>query len=240
MLDAAAQVHLGDLLDRYPRQLSGGQRQRVALARAIIRRPAVFLMDEPLSNLDAKLRGYMRAELKHMQHELGVTTIYVTHDQIEAMTLARRVAVMDKGVVQQIATPREIYDNPANLFVAGFIGSPPMNMLAGAIADGAFRAAHGSVEVTGQRPRGDAIFGFRPEDAAIVAPEAGQFRGSVFACELTGQETIVTCRLGDEQAVVKMGKRFDVPLDAPVGISVDPGKACLFAQSDGRRLRPEG
>jgi multiple sugar transport system ATP-binding protein len=238
--DAAAQVHIGDLLERYPRQLSGGQRQRVALARAIIRRPAVFLMDEPLSNLDAKLRGYMRAELKHMQHELGVTTIYVTHDQIEAMTLAHRVAIMDKGVVQQIASPRQIYDDPANLFVASFVGSPPMNMLAGTIADGAFRAALGTIEVNGQRARSDAIFGFRPEDAAIVAPEAGQFRGSVFACELTGQETIVTCRLGDEQAVVKMGKRFDVPLDAPVGISVDASKACLFDAASGGRLRPDG
>ena len=226
------------LLDRYPRQLSGGQRQRVALARAIIRRPAVFLMDEPLSNLDAKLRGHMRAELKHMQHELGVTTIYVTHDQIEAMTLAHRVAVMDKGVVQQIETPRDIYNDPANLFVADFIGSPPMNMLAGTIADGAFSAAHGSVEVNGQRPRSDAIFGFRPEDAAIVAPEAGQFRGSIFACELTGQDTIVTCRLGDEQAVVKMGKRFDVPLDTPVGISVDSGEGLPFRSGEWRAASP--
>ncbi len=119
-----------DLLDRYPRQLSGGQRQRVALARAIVRRPSAFLMDEPLSNLDAKLRGFMRAELKRMQHELGVTTIYVTHDQVEAMTLAHRVAIMDRGVLQQIGTPREVYDRPANLFVAGFMGSPPMNFLA--------------------------------------------------------------------------------------------------------------
>jgi multiple sugar transport system ATP-binding protein len=123
---AAEKVHLEDYLERYPRQLSGGQRQRVALARAIVRRPSVFLMDEPLSNLDAKLRSYMRAELKRLQGDLGTTTIYVTHDQIEAMTLAHRVAVMNKGVVQQIATPREIYDNPANLFVAGFIGSPPI------------------------------------------------------------------------------------------------------------------
>ena len=122
--DAAAQVHMEDLLGRYPRQLSGGQRQRVALARAIVRRPSAFLMDEPLSNLDAKLRGYMRAELKHMQHELGVTTVYVTHDQVEAMTLAHRVAILDEGALQQIGTPREVYDNPANLFVAGFMGSP--------------------------------------------------------------------------------------------------------------------
>ena len=137
--DAATQVHMENLLDRYPRQLSGGQRQRVALARAIIRRPAVFLMDEPLSNLDAKLRGHMRAELKHMQHELGVTTIYVTHDQVEAMTLAHRVAVMDHGVLQQIGTPREVYDNPTNLFVAGFMGSPPMNFLHGRMERGRFR-----------------------------------------------------------------------------------------------------
>src|SRR5687768_5556449 len=114
--EAAAQVHMEDLLERYPRQLSGGQRQRLALARAIVRRPSVFLMDEPLSNLDAKLRGHMRAELKHMQHELGVTTVYVTHDQVEAMTLAHRVAVMDQGVLQQVGPPREVYDQPANLF----------------------------------------------------------------------------------------------------------------------------
>ena len=122
--EAAAQVHLGTLLDRYPRQLSGGQQQRVALARAIIRRPAAFLMDEPLSNLDAKLRGVMRAELKHMQHKLGVTTIYVTHDQIEAMTLAHRVAIINHGVLQQLDTPREVYNTPANLFVAGERASP--------------------------------------------------------------------------------------------------------------------
>src|SRR4051794_20872468 len=138
---AAVKVHLQDFLDRYPRQLSGGQRQRIALARAMVRRPSVFLMDEPLSNLDAKLRGHMRSELKRLQAELGVTTIYVTHDQVEAMTLAHRVAVMNRGVVQQIAEPRRIYDDPANLFVAGFIGSPPMNFLTGELADGQFSSA---------------------------------------------------------------------------------------------------
>ena len=126
-LDAAKQVQLEGLLERYPRELSGGQRQRVALARAIIRRPSVFLMDEPLSNLDAKLRGHMRAELKHMQQSMGITTIYVTHDQIEAMTLAHRVAILEKGVLQQLATPAQIYNDPENLFVAQFIGSPPVS-----------------------------------------------------------------------------------------------------------------
>ena len=145
-------MQLDRLLDRYPRQLSGGQRQRVALARAMIRRPAAFLMDEPLSNLDAKLRGYMRAELKHMQHQLGITTIYVTHDQVEAMTLAHRVALLEKGVLQQLDTPANIYNAPANLFVAGFIGSPPMNFLDGELKDGRFSAPGGSFG-TGRRGR---------------------------------------------------------------------------------------
>ena len=125
----------------------------MALARAIVRRPSVFLMDEPLSNLDAKLRTFMRAELKRLQGDLGTTTIYVTHDQIEAMTLAHRVAVMNKGIVQQIATPREIYDDPANLFVAGFIGSPPMNTLPGSVADGAFVLSEAASPSTAS-PRG--------------------------------------------------------------------------------------
>ena len=132
-MEVARRVELQALLDRLPKELSGGQRQRVALARAIIRTPRVFLMDEPLSNLDAKLRVQMRAELKHLQHELQVTTIYVTHDQIEAMTLAHRVAVMNKGVIEQLGTPKDIYNNPRTLFVAGFIGSPPMNLIAGEV-----------------------------------------------------------------------------------------------------------
>ena len=131
------------MLGRLPKELSGGQRQRVALARAIVRRPKVFLMDEPLSNLDAKLRVQMRAELKHLQHELQTTTVYVTHDQIEAMTLAHRVAVMNKGVIEQLGTPREIYNDPRTLFVAGFIGSPPMNLIRGEVAERRFlRSGH--------------------------------------------------------------------------------------------------
>ncbi len=235
--EAAAKVHLEDYLDRYPRQLSGGQRQRVALARAIVRRPSVFLMDEPLSNLDAKLRSYMRAELKHLQGELGVTTIYVTHDQIEAMTLAHRVAVMNKGIVQQIASPREIYDNPSNLFVAGFIGSPPMNTLEGAIADGAFVAPEGKVPVAGLAPRQGAIFGFRPEDSRIVDPAAADLKGTVYACELTGNETIVTVQCGKAQVVVKMDKNYDVPANTAVGIMIDRDKVCVFDAATGDRVR---
>ena len=137
----------------YPRQLSGGQRQRVALARAMVRTPSVFLMDEPLSNLDAKLRIAMRAELKRLQSDLGVTTIYVTHDQVEAMTLAHRVAVMDEGILQQVAPPKEIYDDPANLFVARFIGAPAMNIVEGALEDGMFVVRDGAVPVPDAAPR---------------------------------------------------------------------------------------
>jgi multiple sugar transport system ATP-binding protein len=237
--EAAGKVHLEDYLDRYPRQLSGGQRQRVALARAIVRRPSLFLMDEPLSNLDAKLRGYMRSELKRLQGDLGVTTIYVTHDQIEAMTLAHRVAVMNKGIVQQIAAPREIYDNPANLFVAGFIGSPPMNTVPGTVADGGFRVAQGGFAVGNYAPRERVILGFRPEDATIVDPTQGDLKATVFSCELTGNETIVTCTIGGTQAIVKMDKDFDIGVDAQVGIRITGRKACLFDSDSGDRIRPE-
>jgi multiple sugar transport system ATP-binding protein len=235
--EAAGKVHLEDYLDRYPRQLSGGQRQRVALARAIVRRPSLFLMDEPLSNLDAKLRGYMRSELKRLQGDLGTTTIYVTHDQIEAMTLAHRVAVMNKGVVQQIAPPREIYDNPANLFVAGFIGSPPMNTVTGALADGGFVMPEGRLAIGRLGTRDEVILGFRPEDATIVSPEAGDLKATVFSCELTGNETIVTCTVGAAQVIVQMDKDFEVAADAAVGIKINARKACLFDPATGNRLR---
>jgi multiple sugar transport system ATP-binding protein len=235
--EAAGKVHLEDYLDRYPRQLSGGQRQRVALARAIVRRPSLFLMDEPLSNLDAKLRGYMRSELKRLQADLGVTTIYVTHDQIEAMTLAHRVAVMNKGIVQQIASPREIYDDPANLFVAGFIGSPPMNTMPGAVADGSFRIPEGKLALAGGLQQDRAILGFRPEDAIIVDPAQGDLVGAVFSCELTGNETIVTVTIGTTQAIVQMDKDFEVAIDAQVGIKINARKACLFDPDSGNRIR---
>ena len=143
MRDVAEVVQIGELLERKPRELSGGQRQRVALGRAIIRRPAVFLMDEPLSNLDAKLRLHTRGELKRFQRELATTTIYVTHDQAEAMTLADRVAIMDRGVLQQVGPPREVYAKPASVFVAGFLGSPPMNLLNARVTSDAGAPASG-------------------------------------------------------------------------------------------------
>ena len=161
---AAAMVELTDFLHRKPAELSGGQRQRVALARAIVREPTVFLMDEPLSNLDAKLRVSTRAQIKNLQHELKVTTIYVTHDQIEAMTLADRVVVMNKGIIQQVGTPKEIYDRPGNTFVAGFIGSPAMNLVGGRLSKGVLTGPNLRIEgLSG--PDGPVILGFRAEDA---------------------------------------------------------------------------
>ncbi len=236
--DAAAQVHMETLLDRYPRQLSGGQRQRVALARAIVRRPSIFLMDEPLSNLDAKLRGFMRAELKHMQHELGTTTVYVTHDQIEAMTLAHRVAIMNFGVLQQLGTPREVYNNPANLFVAGFMGSPPMNFVHGALSNGVFEAPgmRLPVEGAGANNAGKTVLGFRPEDSEIVGQGDGTFGARVYAAELTGDVTLVTVSVGEDTVAVKMPKEFEVGFDSDVDVRIDPNLSFLFDADSGERL----
>ena len=193
--DVARQVQLDTLLERYPRQLSGGQRQRVALARAMIRRPAAFLMDEPLSNLDAKLRGYMRAELKHTQHRLGITTIYVTHDQIEAMTLAHRVALLEKGVLQQLDTPANIYNSPANLFVAGIhrVAADEI-LLEGELVDGRFRSAAGSFPTQCRISGRAAVAEVRPEDCKLIEPSGAKIVGEVYATELMGDHSLVTCR----------------------------------------------
>lgn len=236
--DVAAQVQLDPYLDRFPRQLSGGQRQRVALARAIIRRPAVFLMDEPLSNLDAKLRGHMRAELKHMQHGLGITTIYVTHDQVEAMTLAHRVVVMNRGRPQQIDTPRNIYEDPANLFVAGFIGSPPMNFVLGGLQSGRFDCSGGALS-TLLRSTHDAVsLGFRPEDCRITtADEPRTLKASIYSIELIGDHVLVTCRVDGQSIVVKADKSFTQEIGAVIGIAVPPERTYLFASESGDRLR---
>jgi multiple sugar transport system ATP-binding protein len=235
--EAAAQVHMEGFLDRYPRQLSGGQRQRVALARAIVRRPSVFLMDEPLSNLDAKLRGSMRAELKHMQHDLGVTTIYVTHDQVEAMTLAHRIAIMDQGVLQQIGTPREVYDQPANLFVAGFMGSPPMNFLRGRIENDRFETYGVNLPIAAANgPVTAAMMGFRPEDARIVEPGTGLFDATVYAAEPTGDVTLVTLLVGKESLSVKMPKNYYADFDSKVAVWFPLERGFLFDANSGKRL----
>jgi multiple sugar transport system ATP-binding protein len=232
---ASAMVELDDFLHRKPAELSGGQRQRVALARAIVREPNVFLMDEPLSNLDAKLRVSTRAQIKNLSHELKVTTIYVTHDQIEAMTLADRVVVMKQGVVQQVGSPTEIYDNPANTFVASFIGSPAMNLIEGRVDNGSFTAS--GVEINGLSvPQGDITLGFRAEDAAIATDGSGQITAPVYTMELLGDATMISVRVAGALVSVKADKTFRAKIGDQISISV-PIEIChLFDTTSGARI----
>jgi multiple sugar transport system ATP-binding protein len=233
---AAAMVELGDYLDRKPRALSGGQRQRAALARAIVRQPQVFLMDEPLSNLDAKLRLTMRAQLKHIQRELETTTIYVTHDQIEAMTLADRVAVMNKGKIQQLGTPDEIYNSPNHLFVAGFIGSPAMNLIPGAIEGGTFIGPDTRVHIPGIQSRAGVVLGIRPEDMDVASPEQGNLVSKVYSVEPTGDQTLVTTWAGEQLVVVKADRAFRQAIDTTIAFKFRPDRVFLFDQAGGARI----
>ena len=233
---AAEKVQLGHLLNRRPRELSGGQRQRVALSRAIVRTPTVFLMDEPLSNLDAKLRVNMRAELKHLQHELRITTIYVTHDQIEAMTLADRVAVMDHGIISQLDPPEKIYNDPDNFFVARFIGSPSMNLVEGELKEGTFSHSNFSLKV-GRGDCDQAALGVRPEDLELTSPKKGVCSGTVYSFELTGESTLVTIQLDQHRMSVRGSKDYRVEIDETVVVGIDPAKCYLFNSRTRQRLR---
>ena len=232
---AAERLEISPLLDRRPSQLSGGQRQRVALGRAMVREPEVFLMDEPLSNLDAKLRTVMRAELKHLQQTLGTTTVYVTHDQVEAMTLADRIVILNRARIQQVGTPQEVYTRPANTFVAGFIGSPPMNLLEGTVADGAFRHQNGAVPLAGV-PAGPVVLGERPEDLRLAPAGEGHLSGSVYSSELLGDSTLVNVELAGSLVAVKVGPEEGRRVGEAVDLLVDPGKIHLFAKDTGERL----
>lgn len=232
---ASAMVELDDFLHRKPAELSGGQRQRVALARAIVRKPKVFLMDEPLSNLDAKLRVSTRAQIKNLSHELAVTTIYVTHDQIEAMTLADRVVIMKSGVVQQVGTPVEIYDRPANAFVASFIGSPAMNLMDGDISDGIFRAQH--TEIAGLSfPDGPVTLGYRAEDANLSLSGSGQINAPIYTIELLGDSTMVSVRIGGALVSVKADKTYRAKIGDSVSIAVPHSICHLFDAKTGARI----
>ena len=234
---AATMVELGSLLQRKPKALSGGQRQRVALARAIVREPTVFLMDEPLSNLDAKLRVTMRAQLKNLQHQLSVTTIYVTHDQIEAMTLADRVVVMNHGEIMQIGTPEEVYNQPANLFVAGFIGSPAMNLVKGEIRDGVFAADNIRVGGIDSSVNGPVTLGYRAEDVklASIANDA-QITAPVYSVELLGDATMITVNVGGSLVAAKLDKDFRQSIGSLISIAIRPEVVHLFDQSTEQRL----
>jgi len=234
VMRASGMVELDDFLHRKPAELSGGQRQRVALARAIVREPTVFLMDEPLSNLDAKLRVSTRAQIKNLQHELATTTIYVTHDQIEAMTLADRVVVMNAGLVQQVGTPTDIYDNPANTFVAGFIGSPAMNLMEGVVSGGTFQAD--KVEIKGLNvPDGKVTLGYRAEDAALAGAQA-EINSKVYTLELLGDATMISVRAGGAMVTVKAPKDFRAEIGDTVSISVPSSICHLFDTSTGARI----
>ena len=235
--NAARMVDLEALLDRKPRQLSGGQRQRVALARAIVREPTCFLMDEPLSNLDAKLRVSTRTEIKHLQERLKVTTIYVTHDQVEAMTLAHRIAVMDGGAVRQLGTPAEIYGDPADLFVASFIGSPAMNLIDGAIDDGVFHAEGVCAVLPAKVSRRDVVLGVRAEDLVLTESGKGQFAHPIYSIEPLGDATLVSLRLGSTLVTARAPKDFRGESGANIGFRADPAQLYLFDRANGRRIR---
>jgi multiple sugar transport system ATP-binding protein len=242
---AAEILGLSALLDRYPRQLSGGQRQRVAMGRAIVRDPQVFLYDEPLSNLDAKLRVAMRTELKELHQRLSTTSIYVTHDQIEAMTMGDKIVVMKDGRIEQTGSPLELYDQPANLFVAGFIGSPAMNFLPGTLrrgngatqvelADGTRLGAPAGIKGSDAQP---VIFGTRPEHLRLVDDaRGGSIPTEVVVVEPTGADTFVSCRHHGAELSVVFRERHSFKPGSTIHLQPDPARAHLFDAANGRSL----
>jgi multiple sugar transport system ATP-binding protein len=233
---AAKILGLEDLLHRFPRQLSGGQRQRVAMGRAIVRDPQVFLFDEPLSNLDAKLRVQMRAEIRELHQRLKVTTVYVTHDQIEAMTMADKIVVMNSGNIEQAGAPLELYDRPANLFVAGFIGSPAMNLIEGRCESDGFVAKDGSrwplPNVNGHAGM-PAIYGIRPEHLRI---DPAGVQAKVQVIEPTGSETQVLLRVGETQVMGAFRERVSLRPGEVLPVVPDPDLIHLFDRETGRRI----
>ena len=241
----AGLLEIAHLLARKPRELSGGERQRVALARAIVREPRAYLMDEPLSNLDARLRVQMRGELKRLQHELGTTTIYVTHDQAEAMTLAHRVAVMHRGKLQQFDTPLSVYNRPANRFVAEFVGSPSMNFIDGRIEPETqtFRTDQISLRLTrlveGARgiEGGAVTLGIRPEHIRVsFVRRDGWLVARVYVTELMGSETFVFLTLGNERIIARAPADFRAEVETNVWVDLDVDKAHFFHLTSGERL----
>ena len=252
--EIAGQLGLAELMDRKPRALSGGQRQRVAVGRAMVRNPSVFLMDEPLSNLDAVLRGSARSLISRVHRELGATIVYVTHDQAEAMSLGSRVLVLEDGVMQQLDTPRGIYERPASLFVAGFVGNPPMNVVAGEVGDGEVRLLGGSLPLNdramraldgaGKRPPCDVLVGCRPEHIGVEPePGDGGITGHVVTCEDHGAETVFSVDFGPQH--IPIGERpFYVRLlsyvrlapGTPVHLTPDADQLVLFDPDTGQRL----
>ena len=227
VMRAVKMVELEKFLERKPAELSGGQKQRVALARALVRNPNIFLMDEPLSNLDAKLRVSTRAQIKHLQNKLKITTIYVTHDQVEAMTLADRVVVMNNGKIQQIGSPKEIYNRPFNTFVASFIGSPPMNLVPISIRNKASISQDLKFSKINIKD-GKYTLGFRAEDASIE--KTGNFTGPIYSIELLGDSTIVTLNIKNNLLHIKTSNNFSSKIGEIVSVKI-PNSLCHFFDS---------
>lgn len=241
--EVARRLRIEHLLKSSPGKLPGGEQQRVALGRAMVRQPQVFLMDEPLTNLDASLRADMRVELKALQSDLGTTMVYVTHDQVEAMSMSHRIAVMDKGVLQQSDTPLNIYRKPATLFVATFIGSPPMNIITGIIDNGRMFAEGGfSAEIApGARGlvehRQEVVYGVRAENIAI--DESSSLRGEIVTREPLGDETVYVVRVGGQQITLTTNPREWYHAGAQVGIRIDETHSHLFNLATGQRIDSE-
>jgi len=233
--DISSMVELSELLDRKPAELSGGQRQRVALGRALIRRPQIFLLDEPLSNMDAILRQSMRSELKNLHHKLQVTTIYVTHDQVEAMTLATRIAVMKDGNLLQFDEPHQIFENPANSFVAGFVGSPAMNLVPGHVSENQFISDMIRFPLIADF-QGPITLGIRPGDLKLCdeAPALGS--GLIYSSEMTGENTIVNVSADKQQIAIKEHKYFKGQIDDRIYFRFNRDQCFFFAADDGHRL----
>jgi len=250
VMEVAGLLDIQDLLDRKPKELSGGQRQRVALGRAIVRNPQVFLLDEPLSNLDAKLRVYMRAELKRLQRKLGVTTIYVTHDQVEALTMSDRIAVMNGGKLQQVDGPEELYRMPVNTWVAGFIGSPPMNMFDCTLAVEGQRAfldasefklgiEPGLAAAIGEKSSSsEVIMGARPEDMTVVKGKLGESEipAEIYVVEPVGESTVVHLKIGKYVAKARAPAGFKGEISDKVGVTIDKEKMHIFDKKTERVL----
>jgi multiple sugar transport system ATP-binding protein len=245
--DMAELLGISDLLDNYPNQMSGGQKQRVALGRALVREPDVFLLDEPLSNLDAKLRAQMRSELQRIHGELGVTTLYVTHDQKEAMTMADRIAIMDDGKLQQFAEPEEAYYHPVNKFVATFLGSPAMNVFRTSVVSGSdeYRFEHDGKTIARIPTDGvDDIdvetvdLGLRPEDLILTRePDDGQFTGTVTVSEYQGNDNFVHLRYNDVEFTARVPPTILPDRHDTVGLSVEPEYVYLFDPETGEALK---
>jgi multiple sugar transport system ATP-binding protein len=247
VMSIAKKLRLMDVLDNYPDSLSSGQKQRVSIARALVRNPDVTIMDEPLSHLDARMRSYMRGEIKHLHNKLGLTTIYVTHDQIEAMTMADKILIMDYGVEQQIGTPDEVYNEPGNLFVAGFIGTPQMNLIEGEILEEnsilyfvkepaiKLRADDYRGLVAGGQP---VTFGIRPHDIGLSKTEReGYAKGTIYIVEPLGETTIINIRLDDMKLRAEIdGSGEDWQADQEIWLAFDMEKSHLFDQRSGERV----